>query len=224
MCANYVPVTDLERMKLFFAVMRGNPVPEETWPGYAAPFVRQSREQAEGGVREVATGLFGLVPHWSKDLAIGRRTYNARSETAAEKPSFRDAWAYGRRCIVPTEAIYEPNWESGRAVRWRIRRRDGAPMGVAGLWGAWRGPDGGELLSFTMLTINADGHPLMQRFHKPDDEKRMVVVLHEADYDRWLGAPAGRMRDFLERWPSEDLEAEPAPRPPSKRRTPNAEA
>jgi putative SOS response-associated peptidase YedK len=223
MCANYVPVTDLERMKLFFAVMRGDPVPEETWPGYAAPFVRQSREQAMGHEREAAIGLFGLVPHWSKDLAIGRRTYNARSETAAEKPSFRDAWRYGRRCIVPAESIYEPNWEGGRAVRWRIRRRDGAPMGIAGLWGAWRGPDGGQLLSFTMLTINADGHALMQRFHKPEDEKRMVVVLPEADYDRWLDAPVGETAAFLQRWSADEFEAEPAPRPPARRRPPGAQ-
>ncbi len=218
MCANYTPVTDFERMKLFFAVMRGDPVPEETWPGYGAPFVRQARD-ADGHRREAATGLFGLIPHWSKDLAIGRHTYNARSETVHEKPSFRDAWRHGRRCIVPAESIFEPNWESGRAVRWRIRRRDGAPMGIAGLWGAWRGPDGRELLSFTMLTINADGHPLMQRFHKPDDEKRMVAILEEPDFDRWLDAPHARMRDFLVRCPAESLEAEPAPRqPPSRQR------
>jgi putative SOS response-associated peptidase YedK len=211
MCANYTPVTDLERMKLFFAVVRGDAIPAETWPGYAAPFVRQART-AEGHAREAATGLFGLVPHWAKDPTIGRRTYNARSETVAEKPSFRDAWRYGRRCIVPAEDFFEPCWETGKAVRWRIRRRDGAPMGIAGLWSAWRGPDGGEVLSFTMLTVNADGHPLMQRFHKPDDEKRMVVVLDEADYDRWLDAPIARMRDFLVRCPADALEAEPAPR------------
>ena len=62
MCANSVPVTDLERMKLFFAVMRGDPLPVETWPVQAAPFVRQSREQAEGRLSEGAVGLFGLVP------------------------------------------------------------------------------------------------------------------------------------------------------------------
>ncbi|MEI7446244.1 MAG: SOS response-associated peptidase [Burkholderiales bacterium] len=217
MCANYVPVTDLERLKLFFAVVRGDAVPEETWPGYAAPFVRRPREAVEHA-REGAVGLFGLVPHWSKDLTIGRRTYNARSETAAEKPSFRDAWRHGRRCIVPAEAIYEPNWETGRAVRWKIRRVDGAPMGIAGLWGFWRGPDGRELLSFTMLTVNADGHPLMQRFHKPEDEKRMVAVLDEADYDRWLDAPVADTASFLERYPAEALEAEPAPRPPAAKR------
>jgi putative SOS response-associated peptidase YedK len=211
MCANYVPVTDLERMKLFFAVVRSDPVPPETWPGYAAPFVRQARE-LEAHAREGAIGLFGLIPHWAKDLTIGRKTYNARSETVAEKPSFRDAWRHGRRCIIPAESIFEPNWESGKAVRWRVRRKDGAPLGIAGLWAFQSRPDGSDLLSFTMLTVNADGHDVMKHFHKPDDEKRMVVVLDEADYDRWLDAPQARMRDFLTRCPAEALEAEPAPR------------
>jgi len=211
MCANYVPVTDPGRLRLFFEVVRADPVPPESWPGYAAPFVRQAAD-ATSHSRECAIGLFGLVPHWAKDLTLGRRTYNARSETAAEKPSFRDAWRYGRRCIVPAESIYEPDWGSGKAVRWRIRRKDGAPMGIAGLWAAWRGPDGGQVLSFTMLTVNADGHDVMKRFHKPEDEKRMVVVLDETDYDRWLDAPKERMRDFLTRYPAQALEAEPAPR------------
>lgn len=212
MCANYLPVTDRDRLKVHFAFRDLDPWPDETWPGYAAPFVRQARD-ADTHARESALGLFGLIPYWSKDLTIGRRTYNARSETVAEKPSFRDAWKAGRRCIVPAEAIFEPNWETGKAVRWKIRRRDGLPMGIAGLWSAWNAPDGHTLLSFTMLTINADGHPVMQRFHKPEDEKRMVVVLDETDYDAWLDAPKDRMPDFLTRYPSEALEAEPAPRP-----------
>jgi putative SOS response-associated peptidase YedK len=213
MCANYVPVTDPQRLRDHFGVAAAGPVPGETWPGYAAPFVRRTRT-ARGSEREAAIGLFGLVPFWSKDPTIGRRTYNARAETVADKPSFRDAWRQGRRAIVPAEAIFEPCWESGRAVRWRIARGDGAPMGLAGLWGAWRSPDGAELLSFTMLTVNADGHELMRRFHAPDDEKRMVVVLDEGDYDAWLDASPQRMRELLRRWPADALAAEPAPRPP----------
>ena len=114
----------------------------------------------------------------------------------AEKPSFRDAWRRGRRCVIPAEAIYEPNWETGKAVRWRISHRDGLPMGIAGLWGSWRAPDGRDVLSFTMLTINADEHALMKRFHKVGDEKRMVVILNEADYDAWLGSPGGARGGF----------------------------
>ena len=216
MCANYTPVTRPERLQAWFAGGSLPPFPEETWPGYEAPFMRSTREPGGTG-RELRLGLFGLVPHWARDLTIGRKTYNARSETVAEKPSFRDAWRQGRRCIVPAESIFEPDWSGGRAVRWRIGRRDGAPLGIAGLWGAWRGPDGRELLSFTMLTVNADGHELMQQFHRPQDEKRMVVVLDEADYDAWLDAPPARMRDFLTRYPAQALHGEPAPRPPKPR-------
>ena len=218
MCANYTPVTALEVLRFLNLQQHLEIYPPEAYPGYAAPFVRQG----DGlDAPEVALGLFGLIPYWSKDLTIGRRTYNARSETVAEKPSFRDAWRYGRRCVIPAENIFEPNWETGKAVRWKIGRADGRPMGIAGLWGTWKGPDGKLLSSFTMLTINADGHPVMQRFHKPDDEKRMVVILPEAQYLPWLNAKPQEMPTFLARFPAEELVAEPAPRP---RKAPPAQA
>jgi putative SOS response-associated peptidase YedK len=211
MCANYHPVTAQDRLLSFFGVERpADEVPPETWPGYFAPFIVRSDQRAELA-RVSQAGLFGLVPHWAKDLAFGRRTYNARSETVHEKPSFRDAWRRGQRCVVPAEAIYEPNWETGRAVRWRIARADGAPMAIAGLWSLWAAPDGRRIPTFTMLTINADAHPLMQRFHKPGDEKRMVVILDDADVDAWLACPVDRQRDFLTAYPAERLIATPAP-------------
>ena len=213
MCANYHPVTAQDRLRAFFGVEPpGEAVPPQTWPGYFAPFVGRDRDRVEFA-RRADAGLFGLIPSWAKELAFGRRTYNARSETVHEKPSFRDAWRRGQRCIVPAEAIYEPNWESGRAVRWRIGRADGVPMGIAGLCNVWRAPDGRSVPSFTMLTLNADEHPLMRRFHKPGDEKRSVVVLDEADYDAWLECPTDRQRDFLLPFPAERLIAEPAPLP-----------
>ena len=211
MCANYHPVTAQDRLLTFFGVERPrDEVPPETWPGYFAPFVVRARDRVELE-RQAQHGLFGLLPAWAKEIAFGRRTYNARSETVHEKPSFRDAWRRGQRCIVPAEAIYEPNWETGKAVRWRIARRDGRPMGIAGLWGLWKGPDGRALLSFTMLTINADDHDVMKRFHRPGDEKRMVVILDEAEYDAWLECPVERQREFLRPYPAERLEATPAP-------------
>jgi putative SOS response-associated peptidase YedK len=211
MCANYQPVTAQDRLLTFFGVERPrDEVPPETWPGYFAPFIVRAEHRAELA-RSCQTGLFGLVPAWAKELAFGRRTYNARSETVHEKPSFRDAWRHGRRCVIPAEAIYEPNWETGRAVRWRIARADGAPLAIAGLWNLWRGPDGRSIPTFTMLTVNADGHALMQRFHKPGDEKRMVVILDDADIDAWLDAPPERQRDFLTRFDADRLVATPAP-------------
>ena len=85
-------------------------------------------------------------------------------------------------------------------------------MGIAGLWGWWRGPDGREWLSFTMLTINADAHPVFNRLHRPGEEKRMVVILDEADYDAWLEVPLERIAEHLRAYPAALLQAEPAPR------------
>ena len=137
-------------------------------------------------------GLFGLIPHWSIDATIGRRTFSARSETVASKPSFREAWKNAQHCIVPAEAIFEPDWRSGKAIPTRISKADGEPMGIAGLWSSWKSPKG-IVHSFTMLTINADGHDLMTQFHKPVDEKRMVVILPPDSYDH-CGARQGTCR------------------------------
>lgn len=215
MCANYQPVTAQDRLLRHFGVQRPrDDVPPEIYPGGLAPFVVRAADRVELE-RDARLGLFGLLPAWAKDVAFGRRTYNARSETVHAKPSFRDAWRRARRCIVPVEAVYEPNWESGRAVRWRIARRDGLPMGIAGLWGWWRGPDAREWLSFTMLTVNADGHAVFGRMHRPGEEKRMVAILDESEYDRWLEADATQARALLRPYPADRLRAEPAPRPPA---------
>ena len=88
--------------------------------------------------REALLGQFGLIPHWATDSTIARHTYNARSETVAIKPSFRDAWKHGQRCIIPAEAFYEPDWRSGKAVPTRIACADGEPMGIAGLCSCYR--------------------------------------------------------------------------------------
>ena len=212
MCANYDPLITPERFSTHFNVYVSDlplDLKSSLWPGYFGPFLRK-HEFADVGddavpFKELCVGSFGLIPHWSKDNLIARKTYNARSETVHEKPSYRDAWKAARHCIIPAEAIYEPDWRSGKAVPTRISRADGKPMGIAGIWGTWRSPAGEVVQSFTMLTINADTHPVMCQFHKPDDEKRMVVILNEQNYDPWLQASATESRDFLQQYPAEDL-------------------
>lgn len=217
MCAHYDPLTDPSRLRSFFDV-DGLPsgMKPSLWPAYVGPFVRK-HEFAEVGdeavpFRELLSGFFGLIPHWSKDAKIARRTYNARSETVHEKPSYRDAWRLARRCVIPAEAIFEPDWRSGKAVATRISRADGKPMGIAGLWAAWQDPAGGLTHSYTMLTMNAVDHPFMRQYHKPEDEKRMVVILQEADYDAWLRASVADGRAFLRQFDAGNLAAESAQR------------
>jgi len=170
---------------------------------------------------QVDVGNFGLIPFWTKDESIAKRTYNARSETVAEKPAFRDAWRRAQHCIIPAVAIYEPDWRSGKAVPTRITRTDGELLGIAGLYERRKTGDGSYAFSFTMLTLNADAHPLFNQLHRPDpkrpvelQDKRMVAILPRGLYDAWLDAPAEQGMDFMRMFPADRLTAEPKPKAP----------
>jgi putative SOS response-associated peptidase YedK len=204
MCSNYRPVTRLDRLLTFFGVERDRDEPSlDVFPLGLAPFIRLRRSGAcaEADERVVEDGIFGLLPPFASEVAFGRKTYNARSETVAVLASFRDAWRTGQRCIVPAECIFEASWETGKAVRWRIGQHGDVPMGIAGIYTRWSHPDDGrELYSFAMLTVNADGHPVMQRFHRADEEKRMVVILDPSLHDRWLGCKVDEASAFFKPW------------------------
>jgi len=217
MCANYRPVTRMDRLLAFFGVERapGQPTPPEVWPLGLAPFIRLHEDGS--GNKVIEDGLFGLLPHFAKEIAYGRRTYNARSETVHQLPSFKEPWARGHRCIIPAEAIFEQSYETGKAVRWCVQQPADVPMGIAGIYRKWRTPDARELFTFAMLTVNADGHPIYQRMHAPGDEKRMVVILDPAEYDRWLQCSPAEATQFFKQWLG-PLDASPAPLPPRGRK------
>ncbi|WP_210543201.1 SOS response-associated peptidase [Rhodoferax sp. PAMC 29310] len=215
MCSHYQALKEQERLQRLFLVQPPADLGKvDMWPGYTGTFVRAHPQSQVGDeavpAREALPGLFGLVPHWSPDTKITQYTYNARSETVASKPSFRDAWNKAQHCIIPAEAIFEPDWRSGRPVPTRIARADGEPLGIAGLWSAWKSPQGEVVHSFTMLTLNAAQHPLMRLFHKPNDEKRMVVILHDDQYDDWLNARPEHSKPLLRPYPADNLAARAA--------------
>ncbi len=212
MCSHYQAIKERERFVRLFGVYPPDPDGKyDMWPGYAGVMLRRPREADAGDDAvppvEAVGGVFGLLPHWAKDAKLARSTFNARSETVHEKPSFRDAWRRNQHCIIPADAIFEPDWRSGKAVATRITRTDGEPMAIAGLWSWWRSPEGPTVLSFTMLTINADAHPLMRNMHRPNEEKRMVVVLPQAAQDDWLDAPAHQSMALLQPYPANKLVA-----------------
>jgi putative SOS response-associated peptidase YedK len=207
MCANFRPALP-ERLAPF-GFGRPALATGEAYPGRPAPFLCN----LEGGIW--LEGGFGLMPHWAKP-SLALHTYNARSETVAEKPSFRNAWRHRQLAIIPMEAFFEPYYAPGAAksVRWRIERIDGEPFGVAGLWERRPAPAGGTEWSFTLLTINADGHPLMQQFHKPGDEKRTIVPLAPADWNAWLSAKSDpEIREMLQGFDPGEFRAMEDPRP-----------
>lgn len=189
---------------------------DEAYPTYPAPFISKSN-----GLPKCDLAQFGLVPFWAQDKKkFGLRTYNARSETVYEKPSYRTAWREQRFGIVLVESFYEPNWETGKAVRWRIKRADGNPLGIASLWERFTDKDTGEIIhSFSMLTVNATDDPVMNHFHRPEDEKRSVVVLTEEEYLPWLHTTTDEAPLFLDLAPKDYLISEPAPKTAIKRET-----
>jgi putative SOS response-associated peptidase YedK len=199
-------------MLTFFGVERGrDDEPVDTWPLGIAPFIRLADDPGASKRLVVDDGIFGLLPHFA-ELAQGRRTYNARSETVHKLASFRESWSKGRRCIIPVEHVYEPCYESGQAVRWQIQGPMATPFGIAGIYRKWRHPDGREVFTFAMLTVNADGHPVWGRMHKPGDEKRMVIVLDPEDYGEWLSCPVDDASKFFKQW-NGPVEAFPRPLP-----------
>ena len=169
-------------------------------PWQTGPFLRAAGAEI---------GQWGLIPWFSgtrRPTGRGGRpisTNNCRIETVASAPTFKGAWLRGQRCIIPAEDFDEPCWETGRNVWWRFRRADGRPWGLAGLWSQWKDPQTGEpILSYTMLTQNCDGHPILGLMHKPDptlppdrQDKRTVVPLEAGDWQQWL---TGSAQDALQ--------------------------
>lgn len=208
MCSNFQPIKNHHAnwlMKQFDCELPDSPWREEAYPTYPAPFI-----YLKDGKPKCELAQFGLVPHWATDKKkFGLRTYNARSETVHEKPSYRTAWRERRFGIVPVARFYEPNWETGKAQRWGIYRSDEEPACIASIWERFVDTETGEVIfSFSMLTINADGHQIMSRFHKSEDEKRSVVVLNNAQYLPWLFSDTRQARDMLQLAPDGFLKSE----------------
>ena len=210
MCTNFTPTRNTQWVKDTLGVDLPLEFPVESYPGFASPIVVQSRQ-----TQRVAVGLakFGLIPAWAKDDKIARHTYNARSETASQKPSFRSAWRNRQFGLVLCDNFFEPNYESGRAVRWKIERADQQPFGIACLWDRWTDPTSGELIvSFSMLTVNADEHAVMNQFHKPGDEKRTPVIISPAYHGDWLGSDLADAAAWMSWQHMPALVAKPCPR------------
>lgn len=195
MCNRYTPPKELEIEREWHV---GNRNPMRWWDEVLFPrgqgaFIRRAKDDA-GFSRELMVGQWGLIPWFAKEPKLKYPTNNARSEELADKASYKLPWARGQRCIIPAADFDEPNWETGKNVWWRFRRSDGRPWGLAGLWNTWVDKATGEVHeSYTMLTINADAHPLMSRMHKPDpklgpdeQDKRSVIPIESSDVDAWL--------------------------------------
>ncbi|WP_300649609.1 SOS response-associated peptidase [Hydrogenophaga sp.] len=153
-------------------------------------------------------GQWGMIRPGSPTRRPASRavlTNNARIEGIAERVTYRGPWMQGQRCLILADWYQEPNWETGKNIWWRLRRADGAPWALAGLWSQWTDPQTGELVpNFTMITCNCDGHPLLGRLHKPDptlppdqQDKRAVAHINPADWSTWLHGPVAEAQALV---------------------------
>jgi putative SOS response-associated peptidase YedK len=188
MCGRYYRRSDKQRIADAFRV--GVPPTFDILPSYnIAPqsFQPVVRLDAETNQRELALLRWGLIPFWAKDAKIAYSTINAKAETLATAPAFREALRR-RRCLVPADGFYE--WQKLDAKTkqpWAIALRDGSPLAFAGLWETWKDKTTGQPLE-TYTIITTEPNELTSGLHN-----RMPVILAPRDYDRWL-APADPAR------------------------------
>ncbi len=203
MCGRFTLFTPWEQLTLAFPWIEG------TYEGRPRYNIAPSQDVAVvPNLEEKRVQLFhwGLIPHWAKDPKIGYRMINARSETLAQKPSFRTAFRR-RRCLVLADGFYEWRKVEGqkRKTPYLIRLKSGEPFAFAGLWERWNSPDGSELYSCTVITTRPN--ELVAPIHN-----RMPVILHPEAHLRWLD-PAERKPDelapLLLPFPAADMTAYP---------------
>ncbi len=195
-------ITLATRLDVLLEVFRLAEAPERLEPRWnVAPGTEVAAVPADGR-RALCFLRWGFVPHWSKDPATGPRPINARAETAARKPLFREALR-ARRCLVLADGFYE--WrkdQDGGKTPVHIRLRGGRPFALAGLWDLWRGPDGRELRTCAILTTRAN--ETLRPIHD-----RMPVLLEGEGCERWLDPKPKRpdeLADLFEPVPGEAFE------------------
>jgi len=176
MCGRFTSLLSPELLSVIYGIL----APPDLLPRYnIAPsqpvlVVRQD----DSGQRELATVNWGLIPSWAKDPKIGHSLINARSETIAEKPSFRTAFRR-RRCIIPASGFYEWVHVGHTKQPWYIKGSKDVPLSLAGLWEHWKSPDDSVIETCTIITTTAN--ELMAPLHD-----RMPVILPLDSISSWL--------------------------------------
>lgn len=175
MCGRYTLTADAESIQLAFNL--------DSVDGWLGPRYNIAPSQnvaviSNADPKALSFMKWGLVPSWAKDPKIGNRMINARSETAAEKPSFRTAFKR-RRCLIPADGYYEWAKTGKKKTPMYIQHAERDQFAFAGLWENWKQPDGAWLQTCTILTTEANEK--IKPVHH-----RMTVIVEPEDYELWL--------------------------------------
>ena len=207
MCGRFVQKTPLGEIQVLFET--ANAVPNMPPRYNAAPTDTLAVVRYNSKTRQRSLDLlrWGLVPLWAKDISFGVRCINARAESLARTPAFRDAFER-RRCLVPADAFYEWQKRGGRTQPYAIvpAGAAGGLFALAGLWERWRDPrDGSILRSFTIVT--GEPNALLEPIHD-----RMPIILPKSAWPLWLGeteASSGELFGLLRPYPAETMRVYP---------------
>jgi|SRR5205807_3257960 len=199
MCGRYTLKTPVELLSEMFQFPEVIPLKPRynIAPSQDVAVLRQSLDDLE---RKLAMLRWGLIPVWTKDLKKARAPINAKAETVAELPSFRDAFRK-RRCLILADGFYEWKEEGSRKQPVYIRMKDEEPFAFAGLWEHWEDKDGMVIESCTLLTT--EPNELLKPVHN-----RMPVILDSTDYKQWLDPDiqdVTRLKPLLRPYPPDEM-------------------
>jgi putative SOS response-associated peptidase YedK len=203
MCGRFTLKTPVERLSEMFQFPEIIPLKPRynIAPSQPVAVVRLMPDERD---RKLAMVRWGLQPAWVKDPAMMQQPINAKAETAAEKPMFRDAFKR-RRCLVPADGFYEWKQDGLRKQPVYIRMKGGEPFAIGGLWEHWEGQDGQVIESCTLLTT--EPNDLLAPIHN-----RMPVILGPKDYEQCLDPNVQqleRLKPLLQPFPADPMTAYP---------------
>jgi len=203
MCGRFTLSVDAASLQMRFPWLKN--IPPQIMPRYNIAPTQPIAVVANNQPETVTHMVWGLIPFWAKDPSYGSRMINARAETLAEKPSFKNAYKR-RRCLVLTDGFYEWVKQPGEAAKtpYYIRMQDDTPFAFAGLWEEWS-KEGSQLQSATIITT--EPNELIAQLHN-----RMPVILAEKNYQDWL-APGEKtpeeLGSLLGSFPADGMKAYP---------------
>ena len=203
MCGRY-SLTDPERARTALSpLLDVDDLPEAAIPRYNIAPTQEAVIVRNLDRRVLEMSRWGLVPSWAVDLSIGSRMINARSESVADKPAFRDSLR-ARRCLVPADGFFEWRAAGKRKEPHFIHRAERQVFTLAGLWDIWRSPEGLQVMTYAVLTCRPNA--VVAELHD-----RMPVIIEPADWDRWLATermPPEALDDLFQPSEADDWVAE----------------
>jgi putative SOS response-associated peptidase YedK len=202
MCGRFTLTVDADSIQMHFPWLKD--IPPQIVPRYNIAPTQPIAVVPNSSPETVTHMVWGLIPFWAKDPKIGSRMINARAETLAEKPSFRNAYKR-RRCLILADGFYEWVKQPGEKAKtpYFIHMENGSPFAFAGLWEEWHSPDSSQLQSATIITT--EPNELVAPLHN-----RMPVILPEDSYQDWLASgeiASAELQPLLKPYPADGMEA-----------------